>query len=162
MFSPIHYTTKLNLRLNSATATAQQVWTGIWITADVAFTIATFAIPPTTAVKALSLIWAVGGGALSSVPFVAEKVHDPLAEGGSSYKVWETLDYASQMTFADDRVEYAGAEYYFDWRFRTDSDDVFAIKVSATVEWRQWSGYEWVYADETELALIISITNYWQ
>lgn len=29
-------------------------------------------------------------------------------------------------------VDWANGYYYFDWRFRTDSDDVFAIKISAT------------------------------
>ena len=62
----------------------------------------------------------------------------------------------------------AGAQFYFDWRFRTDSDDVFAIRVSA-VEWYKWNtdvpedpyDDQWVPAGETEPSLIISIAGFW-
>jgi len=96
---------------------------------------------------------------------------DPLAQGDNDYKVWETLDYSNHTGYSeDDCIKYASAQYYFDWRFRIDSDDIFAIRVSAVVEWWEWydpdpwtPGDEyWTYAGETDLSLVISIANYWQ
>jgi len=62
-------------------------------------------------------------------------LHHPLAEGGSSYAVWETYDYTSKLVWEDDRIDWAVGYYYFDWKYRSDSDDIFAIRISATVEW---------------------------
>ena len=56
------------------------------------------------------------------------------------------------------------ADYYFDWRFRTDSDYEFAIRVAATVEWGQWNEQlgRWEYVAETPVSTVVSIANYWQ
>jgi hypothetical protein len=97
-------------------------------------------------------------------------VHNPLADGGSGFRAWETLEYCDKMNSADDWIDNMGADYYLDWRFRTDSDDVFAIKISATVEWSRWdtgdpeNPYDdmWVYVDQTPVSLVISLANYWQ
>ena len=88
----------------------------------------------------------------------------PLAGGGTDYAVWETFDYSGSLGILSDRVEWADGDYYFDWRFRADTDNAFAIKVSTTVERWQWDeiGEEWYYAGKTDLSTIISIANYWQ
>ncbi len=150
--------------INSATASGQLAWDALMVTAGVVFTVATFSLTPTPQLLALSVTWDIGGGVLSSLPFVAEKVHNPLAEGGSSYKVWETLNYLNDYNSIDDRIESAGAEYYVDWRFRTDSDDIFAIKVSAVVEWAEWNAVDlkWSNVGETNVSLVISVANYWR
>ena len=94
-------------------------------------------------------------------------LHHPLAEGGSSYAVWETYDYTYDLLDEDDGIDWAVGYYYFDWRYRSDSDDVFAIRISATVEWYIWysdpsSGEEyWECEGETELSMVISIVNYY-
>lgn len=154
--------------INSAAASGQLIWDVLWITADV---VVTFIATPLNIPLEASLLWAIGGGAFSSIPIVGEKVHDPVAEGGASFDVSETLNYYGQMHSQTDRVEYYGADYYLDWRFRTDSDDVFAIRVSSVVEWCDWydpdpmyQGDEyWRYVGATEAQPItISIANYWQ
>ena len=108
--------------------------------------------------------------AITSVDLVDNPYSHPFAQGDASYKVWETLDYSGHLGSSESaRIKYAGAQYYFDWRFRTDSDDIFAIRVSAVVEWWEWydpdpwtPGDEyWTCAGETELSIIISIVDYW-
>ncbi|OYT44731.1 hypothetical protein B6U84_03465, partial [Candidatus Bathyarchaeota archaeon ex4484_40] len=94
------------------------------------------------------------------------ELQHPIAEGGTDYAVWQTYDYRAKLNNEDDRVEQATACYYFDWRYRADGDDLFAIRVSVTVEWYEWdpetpSGGSWVYAGQTELSVIISIVDYW-
>jgi len=108
---------------------------------------------------------------ISSVNLLDNPNSHPFAQGGTSYYVYETLDYSSHLGGLEtDRIDNAGAQYYFDWRFRTDLDDVFAIKVSATVQWAKWEWddyyqrYYWDYTTlyETKLSFVISIANYWQ
>ncbi|MEM3040914.1 MAG: LamG domain-containing protein [Nitrososphaerota archaeon] len=115
----------------------------------------------------LDITW----NAISGVKLMDNPNSNPLAEGGSYYKVYETLDYSGHLgSLESDRIKYAGAQYYFDWRFRTDSDDVFAVKVSATVQWAKWTWddyYQRYYWDcttiyETKLSFIISVADYWQ
>ena len=146
---------------NSPTSAGQLAWTIIWIGADVVYSVATMGYGKLGQVIALSLAWSIGGE-LTSVLLAPEKVHNPMAEGGSSFNVWETLNYYSQMSSQADRIEDAGADYYLDWRFRTDSDDVFAVKVSAVIEWAYWDGDLWLKCGETPISTIISIANYWQ
>lgn len=67
------------------------------------------------------------------------------------------------MSLQTDRIESANADYV-DWRFRIDSENVFAIKVSVVVEWRVWNDL-WDRLDkvgETPISNIISIANYWK
>ena len=107
--------------------------------------------------------------AIKSVDLIENPYSHPFAHGDTSYKVWETLDYSGHLISSDDRIEYASAQYYFDWRFRTSSDDVFAIRVSAVVEWYQFdegkpedpTDDKWVYVGRTELLTVISIVDYW-
>lgn len=45
-------------------------------------------------------------------------------------------------------------------------DDVFAVKISATVEWYEWDpetpgGGSWIYAGQTGFSAIISIVDCW-
>ena len=73
----------------------------------------------------------------------------------------------AKLNSEGDRVERATACYYFDWRYRADSeDDVFAIRVSVTVEWYEWdpetpSGGSWVYTGQTSLSVVLSIVEHW-
>ena len=48
----------------------------------------------------------------------------------------------------------------FDWRFNTDSDDVFAIKVTATVTFGKFLG-DWFDLHTSSASTIVSIANYW-
>jgi len=70
------------------------------------------------------LAWYTAGLGWSILPLLGEKVHNPLADGGSSYEAWETLDYWKKMESETDFTDKIGADYYVDWRFRTDSDDI--------------------------------------
>jgi len=126
---------------------------------DMVFTAVTLGTYSTWKILAATVFIGAGETWLSR-QIIREKVHNPLAEGGSSYKVWETLNYPA-LESETDRISDASAQYYFDWRFRTDSDDIFAIRVSATVEWWRWESTDWVYAGETKLSIVISIANYW-
>jgi hypothetical protein len=51
---------------------------------------------------------------------------------------------------------------YLDWRYKVDTDDVFAIRISATVEWYWWNegGFMWEPIGQTEISMIISIADY--
>jgi len=117
----------------------------------------------------ISIAVDAGLGTFSHFAFQPVEIYHPIADGGSNYKIWETLDYSEKIQSDLDRVEYAASQCYFDWRFRTDSDDIFAIRVSAVVEWWEWydpdpwtPGDEyWTCAGETELSIIISIVDYW-
>ena len=109
--------------------------------------------------------------AIQSVSLIESSLSHPIAEGGPSFRVWKTLDYSPHLgSYEDDRIKYASAQYYFDWRFRTVSDDVFAIRVSAVVEWYQFdegkpddpTDDKWVYAGKSTLSLVISIADYWE
>ena len=113
----------------------------------------------------------IGGGFAAGKTLIRSvALQQPLAIGGGSYSVYETLDYNINATDYSERIDHAGASYYFDWRFRTDSDDIFAIKISATVEWGRWDTGDpynpdddiWVYAGQTPISLVISLANYWQ
>jgi len=53
---------------------------------------------------------------------------------------------------------------------RIDLDDLFAIRITAIVEWGTWdtgdpeNPYDdmWVYVDQTTVSITITIANYWQ
>jgi len=127
-------------------------------------------LPPLWPVAGTLIVSGLIAGAKSCFKIMRVSLEHPLAEGGSSYKVYETLDYSMHLSGEDDRIDNATATYYFDWRFQTTSDDVFAIKVSATVQWAKWTWdplyqiYYWDYTTlyETKLSFVISIANYWQ
>jgi len=118
-----------------------------------------------TFIKALKVVFDTAGAGWKFYNVFRVDLHHPLAEGETDYAVWEKYDYTFKLVDEDDRVEWAAACYYFDWRYRSDSDDVFAIRVSATVEWYEWdpetpSGGSWICAGQTEVSLIISIVDY--
>ena len=146
--------------VNAATSVAQNTLGFLLLGATASFTYVTYSVVGIP-LKIL-LGFDLGTGLLSFLPLAPETTHNPLAEGGSGYKVWETLDYYIHMSSENDRIENMGADYYLDWRFRTDSDDVFAIKISAIVDWGQWIGSQWYKVSETPVSLAISIANYWR
>jgi hypothetical protein len=113
----------------------------------------------------------IGGGFAAGKTLIRSvALQQPLAIGGGSYSIYETLDYGIGLQEYGDRIDHASASYYFDWRFRTDSDDIFAIKVSGEVVWLEWydpdpytpGDEHWKDAGETLLSTVISLANYWQ
>jgi len=155
--------------INSAAATGQLVLDIGSIIFDAAISVATMELYPAWKVATLAILVSSGETWLSR-QINRETMHNPLAEGGTSYKVWETLDYSGHLGMnINDRISDASAQYYFDWRFRTTTDDVFAIRVSATVQWAKWiqmgpeEGY-WDYTTvyESKLSFVVSLANYWQ
>ncbi len=132
-----------------------------------AITIGTFVLFPPAGLGVAAAKMFITGVAQAKTFFVVRRValENPLAAGDTSYKVYETLDYSGHLDGSEsDCISYASTQYYFDWRFRTDSDDVFAIKISGTVEWYQWNEYylSWDYAGEADMSTVISIADYWQ
>jgi hypothetical protein len=128
----------------------------------------------TTAVQPYIAAAFIVGGALISIvwPVYRVDLHDPFAEGVADYYVKEDFDYTQEHSFVtyDDGILWSNPQYYFDWRFRTDSDDIFAIKISVTVDWAKWTWdegqemYIWEHQTGyvTTLSSVISIANYWQ
>jgi hypothetical protein len=108
----------------------------------------------------VEIAFTVGGIAQAFYRLPRVNLDHPLAEGGTDYAAWETFDYSGSLGILSDRFEWADGDYYFDWRFRSDMDNVFAIKISATVDWYHWNVDSWEYYSQTPLSYIISIALY--
>ena len=150
--------------VNHVNSASQLALTIGLVVSEAAFTVLVPSMEVAWKAAALSLGWSVGGEALSFLLTVGERiVHCPAATGETSYYIYETVDYWDKLGWGESsRVDLADAQYLFDWRFRTDSDDIFAIKVSATVEWGLWGGSSWCKVAETTVSFVISLANYWQ
>jgi len=93
--------------------------------------------------------------------------HEGAAEGQGDFYTLDRWNYWKLVSSGT--INWAEGHTAFDWRFKTDSDDIFAIKVSGTVAWLRWTwvgpgeqDYEWRDAGETKLSTVISLANYWQ
>jgi hypothetical protein len=93
----------------------------------------------------------------------ANFVHEGSAEGQGDFFTQDQWNYWKLAgSNGVPTVNWAEGHSAFDWRFRTDSNDVFAIKVTATVTFGECYPYVgWTNLHTDSRSTIISMANYW-
>jgi hypothetical protein len=84
--------------------------------------------------------------------------HDCAAEGQTDYYSKDEWKYFNKAPWYT--MDYAETRSGFDWRFKTASDDVFAIKITATVKFGIYIWGQWGIVYTANPSIVISLANY--